>query len=173
MSARAAWRLETLGFHRVYRYEPGKADWSANGLPMEGWTAGSPKAGDIVRPDVPLCKLDETIGNVRGRTRQEGWDVCVVVDGDRVVLGRLRKEAFAAPPEATVEDLMESGPTTIRPDVRLESILERLRQRNVDKILVTTTDGQLIGVLFRDDAERHITTKGVGAYEEEVCECDG
>src|SRR5437773_6189207 len=27
LSARAAWRLESMGFQEVYRYTPGKADW--------------------------------------------------------------------------------------------------------------------------------------------------
>lgn len=44
MSARAAWRLEQLGFERVFRYTPGKADWAAAGLPMEG-TDGPPARG--------------------------------------------------------------------------------------------------------------------------------
>jgi rhodanese-related sulfurtransferase len=36
MSPRAAWRLETLGFERVYHYVGGKADWLAHALPREG-----------------------------------------------------------------------------------------------------------------------------------------
>lgn len=36
MSPRAACRLETLGFHHVYDYMPGMADWLARGLPREG-----------------------------------------------------------------------------------------------------------------------------------------
>ena len=35
MSPRAAWRLESLGFARVYDYVAGKADWMAAGLPTE------------------------------------------------------------------------------------------------------------------------------------------
>jgi hypothetical protein len=33
MSPRAAWRLEGLGFERVYDYVPGESDWFASGLP--------------------------------------------------------------------------------------------------------------------------------------------
>src|SRR6059036_3067934 len=36
LSARAAWRLETMGFQEVYRYTPGKADWLAAGWETEG-----------------------------------------------------------------------------------------------------------------------------------------
>ena len=36
LSARAAWRLESMGFQEVYRYTPGKADWLAAGWDTEG-----------------------------------------------------------------------------------------------------------------------------------------
>ncbi len=36
MSPRAAWRLESLGFTRVYDYVAGKVDWFAAGFPREG-----------------------------------------------------------------------------------------------------------------------------------------
>src|ERR1051326_8061662 len=36
LSARAAWRLETMGFQEVYRYTPGKADWLAAGVENRG-----------------------------------------------------------------------------------------------------------------------------------------
>ena len=34
LSARAAWRLESMGFQEVYRYTPGKADWLAADDPV-------------------------------------------------------------------------------------------------------------------------------------------
>jgi hypothetical protein len=79
MSARAAWRLETLGFKHVYRHEPGKCDWLANGMPIEGKRANVSRAGDIARRDVPTCQLGERVGDVRRRVRAAGWDSCLVV----------------------------------------------------------------------------------------------
>jgi hypothetical protein len=55
MSARAAWRLEELGFTQVYDYVPSKIDWFANGLPREGKAAEIPWAGDLARDDAPTC----------------------------------------------------------------------------------------------------------------------
>ena len=49
MSPRAAWRLEGLGFERVYDYVPGKADWFASGLPKEGRLASVPTRGETAR----------------------------------------------------------------------------------------------------------------------------
>ena len=52
---------------------------------------------------------------------------------------------------------MESGPTTIRPDIPLEAMTEHVRRRRVGRILVTTSEGRLVGVLYRKDAERGLT----------------
>ena len=49
MSPRAAWRLEGLGFERVYDYVPGKADWSASGLSTEGTQASMLTIGEARR----------------------------------------------------------------------------------------------------------------------------
>jgi CBS domain-containing protein len=162
MSSRAAWRLETLGFTPVYRYEPGKSDWLANGMPIEGKRATVPRAGDVARRDVPTCQPGELVGNVRDRVRAAGWDSCLVVTDGNVVLGRLRKEALDADGAAVVDDAMESGPTTIRPDEPLESLVPRLQRRQVRAIVVTFPNGQLIGVLFRDEAERRLAELAAG-----------
>lgn len=49
---------------------------------------------------------------------------------------------------------MESGPTSVRPDVPLEEIAERMRKRRVSSVLVTSPGGRLVGVLYRRDAEQ-------------------
>ena len=64
MSARAAWRLETLGFEDVWRYQPGKQDWFLARLPVAG-SAVVRTAADAARPDVPACGPDERVTRVR------------------------------------------------------------------------------------------------------------
>ncbi len=44
---------------------------------------------------------------------------------------------------------MSEGPSTIRPDRPLASLLERLERQGLDNALVTTSDGRLVGVLRR------------------------
>ena len=154
MSPRAAWRLESLGFTKVFDYMAGKADWLASGLPVEGELADYPRAGTVSRTDVSTCSLSDRLGDVRDRTHDADQNVCVVVNDDRVVLGRLRGKTLDADPGATLESVMESGPTTIRPDEPLEAIVERMRDQRVGSILVTTSDGRLVGILYREDAER-------------------
>ena len=97
MSPRAAWRLEGLGFESVYDYVPGKADWFASGLPREGRLASAPTIGEAARRDVPTCAPAEKVGAVRERVQRAGWDRCVVVNMERVVLGPLRESSRQTP----------------------------------------------------------------------------
>jgi CBS domain-containing protein len=154
MSPRAAWRLESLGFTQVYWYAAGEADWFASGLPIEGKLASVPRAKDVARTDVPTCALSEQLEAVRQRVHGSGWDQCIVVNEQGIVLGRLRQKELSADTEASVEAVMESGPTTIRPDTMLDDLVKRMRARRAQSTIVSTSDGQLLGVLFREDAER-------------------
>ena len=138
----------------VYDYVPGKADWFASGLPKEGRLASVPTIGDAARRDVPTCAPAEKVVNARDRVRAAGWDTCVVVNKERVVLGLLREKELSTGPGATVERVMRSGPTTFRPDVPVGKMAERMRKRGARTVLVTTSDGRLVGLLYREDAER-------------------
>jgi CBS domain-containing protein len=152
MSPRAAWRLESLGFDRVHNYPAGKADWAANGLPREGKLAAFPDVARVVRRGVPTCRLDERVADVRARAAD--WGMCVVVNDANVVLGILRKKALAGDGDATAEQVMEAGPTTFRPNNLLAEMALHLAQAGVERVLVTTSDGELIGVLDQGDAAR-------------------
>jgi Mg/Co/Ni transporter MgtE len=154
MSPRAAWRLEGMGFTEVYDYPPGKADWSASGLPMEGTWANEPTIGDTARRDVPTCSPSEKVGVARERVREAGWDRCVVVGKERVVLGLLGQKELAADPETIAEEAMRNGPATFRPDEPLEKMAKSMQDRGASAILVTTPDGTLVGLLSREEAER-------------------
>ncbi len=156
MSPRAACRLESLGFTQVYDYVTGLADWTANGLPTEGKLARVLRAGDAVRRDVPTCRLTERLGDVAERVKAVDQNVCIVTSENGVVLGRLRGDALEGDPDASVEAVMEAGPSTIRPDVALEEFTEHMRARRVGSIVVTTSTGRLIGILYRKDAEEKL-----------------
>ena len=153
MSPRAAWRLEGLGFPQVYDHAAGEADWFASGLPGEGRDAAIPRAGDVARRDVPTCGPDNRVGEVRERVQTARWDTCLVVNEERVVLGRLRGTALTADAATPVEQAMEAGATTFRPDARLVEVTERMRAKNVGSAVVTTSDGRPVGRLVRADAE--------------------
>ena len=78
----------------------------------------------------------------------------MVVNEAGVVLGYVGSDAIDAAPEMLVEQAMEPGPATIRPYVLLTEITESMQKRDIDKILVTTADGELVGLLHRQDAEQ-------------------
>jgi CBS domain-containing protein len=143
-----------MGFERVYDYVPGKADWSASGLPTEGTLAGVPTVGDAARSDVPTCAPSEKVGEARERTKAAGWDRCVVVNEGRVVLGLLREKDMDSDPEEMAEQAMRNGPATFRPNEPVEKVAKRMRERGVSAVLVTTSDGRLVGMLQRDAVER-------------------
>jgi CBS domain-containing protein len=83
-----------------------------------------------------------------------GWDKCLAVNEERVVQGRLRGVALAAPATTMAEEVMEPGPTTTRPNEPLAQLVPRLQEKRVDRIIVTTPDGRLVGVAEREAAER-------------------
>jgi CBS-domain-containing membrane protein len=49
---------------------------------------------------------------------------------------------------------MEAGPSTVRPDTPADQLAQRLRDRDLKTAVVTTPEGQLIGITRRHDLER-------------------
>ena len=170
MSPRAACRLERLGFDQVYDYVGGISDWKAAGLSVVGAAAPVSTVADATRPDVSTCVPNDTIGDTRRRTFDEGWDECIVVDCDGVVVGRLRNQAWDAPDEQTVESVMESGPTTVRADTVLHPLVERMIDRDTKLVVATTPQGVLLGVVLQEEAQRLLS----GEKPEQIWQdCDG
>lgn len=136
----------------MYRYVAGKLDWLAAGCPSEGTNAGRPRAGDIARRDVPTCGLDERLGDVRERVRAAGWDACVVVNAERVVLGLLRAPELERDPALRIEQAMRPGPSTFRPFVDIKKLAGVMADHGRESVPITTSDGRLVGLVKRADA---------------------
>ena len=150
MSPRAASRLDSLGFPRVYDYAAGKADWGSYGLPLEGSADSGARISSITTAEAPTCRLGESVADVAARLL-EGWDICVVTDDRHVVLGLLGRAALRSERQATVEHAMTAGPSTIRPSARISAIRERMRDQNLTRIIVSRSDGTLVGILRHED----------------------
>jgi CBS domain-containing protein len=161
-----------MGFSHVYDYADGKLDWMAAGLPTEGTNADRPRAGDVARTEVPTCRLEERLGEVRERVRAAGWDACVVVNDSRVVFGLLRSEELGGDPALHVEEAMRPGPSTFRPYVSIEEVARFLSEHDIRNSPITTSDGRLVGLLRRVDAER-ITGELDGAADQIVGQAEG
>ena len=91
--------------------------------------------------------------------RAAGWDTCFVINDERVLLGRLGRNALERDDNKTVETLMTAGPSTVHPSLDLTAALERMRNQNLTDLPVTRPDGVLIGIIRRDDAERGLAAK--------------
>jgi CBS domain-containing protein len=155
-------RLETLGFDQVYRYADGKADWAAAGLPVEGEQALVPRLLEIAVREVPTCRMTDDLQAVR----QTGVPLCVVIDDDerRIILGQIAEAAMTSNTGSSIEDVMEAGPPTYRPNISLEELWSRLEKHpRVQHVLVSTSDGRLLGVVWRHDLEEVV--KGEHQHE--------
>lgn len=154
MSPRAACRLEALGFEEVYDYATGKVDWLAHNLPVEGEDPEPPTAGRVARDDVVRCALDDRVDEVRERIAGSSYGFALVVAPGGVLLGRLRGSALDCAPALAAEEVMEAGPSTVRPHTAAGELSKRLAERNLRWALVTDPEGRLIGVASREDLAR-------------------
>jgi CBS domain-containing protein len=154
MAPRAAARLESLGFDKVLVYTAGKLDWLAAGLPTEGTNSDCPRAGDASRKEVVVSGLKDRLGDVRDRVKAVGSDVAVVLNDDRVVLGLLRSKQLEMDPNLSAEEAMRPGPSTFRPYVAIKEMADYMVEHDLDSAPITTSDGRLVGVLFRSEAVR-------------------
>ena len=131
----------------MYDYENGKAEWFAYALPGEGEREDEQRVGAYVHDDVVTCELGERVGAVRERVEPSPYRFALVVTGGRVLLGRLRKAALEGDPSARAGDVMEAGPSTVRPDQDPAELAAKLREKDLRTALVTTPDGRLLGVV--------------------------
>jgi CBS-domain-containing membrane protein len=151
MSPRAACRLATLGYD-VYDYAPGKVDWMAHGLPIEGTDAGRTTALTLIREDVATCALDDSAEEVARRIDASPYGFALALSPGRVVLGRVRRSRLTDA-GASVEALLEPGPSTIRPHTPTEDLAARLAGSDVRTLIVTDPEGKLLGIVRRGDVD--------------------
>ena len=138
----------------MYDYVAGKLDWLAAGLPTEGTNTGRPRAVAVARRDVPTCHLGERLGEVPDRVKAAAWDACLVVNAERVVLGLLRARELDRDPALRIEQAMRPGPSTFRPYVAIEKLVKVMTDHGRENLPITTSDGRLVGVVRRADAEQ-------------------
>lgn len=126
----------------------------AAGLPTEGTNASHPRAGTVARTDVPTASLAEKVGDIRERVSAAGWDSAVVVDPQLIVLGLLGPKELQKDAAMSAESAMRAGASTFRPYVPIKEVADFLARHNFPSAPITTSDGKLVGLLLRSDAER-------------------
>jgi Mg/Co/Ni transporter MgtE len=103
---------------------------------------------------VPTCLLEADLREVRQHVRASGWETCLVVNEQGIVLGQLGRKALQADSDQTVEEAMMEGPSTVRPSIGAGALLERMTDKGLTSFVVTTSDGKLVGVVLRDEAQK-------------------
>jgi Mg/Co/Ni transporter MgtE len=85
---------------------------------------------------------------------ESAYGFALVTTRGGVLLGRLRKSLCDVDPDTAVERVMESGPSTVRPDLLAEELAGRLRERDLKTAVVSTPEGVLIGVVRRSELKK-------------------
>jgi rhodanese-related sulfurtransferase len=148
LSARMAHRLAAEGFTDVHDFIGGRARWTALGLPTEGDTGDRRRISNYLRV-APTVPFDATIGDLLTLDEQER--LVVVIDDHDIVLGALESTARALPADTLVARAMIPAPGTIRPEQRIDEVVEQLRQDHLDHVLCTSVSGALLGIVVTEE----------------------
>jgi len=103
---------------------------------------------DHMQLELPTCRLDEPVGQAGARAEERGYSVCPVVNEKRIVLGVIGKRDWDTDPTAPADQLMDSAPTTLRPSDPLEKAQQLLQKTDHRAVLVTDSDGKLLGAFL-------------------------
>jgi Mg/Co/Ni transporter MgtE len=76
----------------------------------------------------------------------DDWNICVVLDPNRIVLGLLALDSLKDA-RGTIEEFMKPAPATLRPGVLIDEASAFLKESNQKLALITKSTGQLIGVI--------------------------
>jgi predicted transcriptional regulator len=79
-----------------------------------------------------------------------------VVNDERVVFGLLRSKELEKGTDEPVEKVMRPGPSAFRPFVPIEQMALYMLEHDLDNSPITTSDGRLVGLLRKEDAERAV-----------------
>ena len=149
MSPRAAWRLEAAGFGPVYDYAAGKADWLAADLPFEGTAQ---LAGMFTRRGVATVGERTAAAEALRLLEAQGFGPVVVINRAGVVMGAAYRDQLAgATAEAVVGTVMRFGVSTVRPSEDASALADRMGHRGVTRVIVTRSEGTLVGLFFAAD----------------------
>jgi rhodanese-related sulfurtransferase len=148
LSARASARLEELGFENVHDLIGGRGAWTALGLPTEGEIGDDGRVGRYV-DKAPAVQLDDTVADVVAVGEQRF--AVPVVGTDDVLLGAVEPSVAKLPGSTPVREVMTPAPRTIRPEGRVDEVVEQLRRDRLDHVFVTAVNGVLLGRVVTDE----------------------
>jgi CBS domain-containing protein len=133
---------------------PGKVDWLAHNLPVEGERATPPTAGRLMRDDMVRAAPDDRVQAVREAIAHSAYPFALVTGQDGMLLGRVRASELEGAGDRRVEAIMELGPSTVRPHRAAGELAKNLADRDLHWAIVTTPEGKLLGVVSRRALEQ-------------------
>ena len=137
------------GFGLVYDHEAGKIDWIAADLPFEGTAQ---LAGMFTRRGVATTSERVPAVEALRLLDAQGFGPVLVVNPAQVVMGTAYRDNLAsAAEEAEVTSVTSLGVSTVRPSVDAAALAHRLAHRGVTRVVVSRSDGTLVGLFFAAD----------------------
>jgi CBS domain-containing protein len=104
------------------------------------------------------CRLEDQVGEVGARIEKSPYPFGLVTSSSGVILGRLRSSMLDCDPGLRAEQVMEPGPKTFRPHRSPVAVAEELGARGFRWAIVSTPEGELIGVATRSELEQAAPT---------------
>jgi CBS domain-containing protein len=133
---------------------PGKVDWLAHALPVEGERPEAPIAGRAMRDHAAVCAPTDRVSHVLELIERSPYPFALVTSDDRTLLGRAPSSALDPNSEGPVWDVAEPGPKTFRPHAAAEKVAGVLADKGLRWAIITTPEGRFLGVASREDLER-------------------
>ncbi len=137
-----------MGFRQVHDLIGGRAAWTALGLPTEGEVGDRRRITNYVATPATV-RVGAKVKAVHALAPQRF--PIAVVDKDGVLLGAIDPAVASLPANTPVERVMVPGPGTIRPELRIEEVVEQLRSDGLDHVFVTAVNGVLVGVVVTEE----------------------
>jgi CBS-domain-containing membrane protein len=103
---------------------------------------------------VVTCGLSDPVGEIARPIADSPYVFALVISITGVLLGRIRASALNVEPDTPAERVMESGPSTVRPDTPADQLAQRLHDRDLPTAIITTPEGELIGIARHADLEQ-------------------
>ena len=127
----------------------GKADWLASDLPFEGTAQ---LAGMFTRRGVAATGEQTPVTEALRQLEAQGFGPVLVLNNAGVVTGAAYRDRLqTASGEAEVGTVMRFGVSTVRPSEDAAALAHRMGHAGVTRVVVTRSDGTLIGLFFAAD----------------------
>ena len=134
----------------MYDYAAGKADWLAADLPFEGTAQ---LAGRFTRRGVATTREQTPAAEALRLLEAQGFGPVLVLNQAGVVMGAAYRDRLeAASRDAQVSAVLRFGVSTVRPSEDAAALVHRMGHAGVTRVVVTRSDGTLIGLFFAADA---------------------